>query len=212
MGLRGRVECRLVETDSVDLPEAPEPTIEEEKPDGLMLRPESDISWQGEHIHLLEGWIGDNRTIELYFLYNGPTEDMEHITFTYLTGEGERVGNVVTGVSSAGDGWCVRIDALDGTGWPNVMVIEALLNGTVLERFECHIMQFSVRGASSVFAARACMPIPVPVDPAHVFITSNSDHYHTRPGCSELANPRIAAQDTADNMGKTPCPLCCIIE
>jgi len=212
----GRVTCRLVETDSIDLPDAPEP----ETPHLTYLTPKG--SWVSDRMRLLFVDIHETTGLVIVTFTCDGAETAEKIRFTLLDADGQPV-ELKYMLDSEGNpaGQYALLDPYDGyykvftevrdsSALSGQIGIEARIEGeeTPLARFEGVVTNaFSATGDLN-----KAVLVALPVDPNLVFTVGDDLCYHTRPNCGQFGlsyAPMGVTLAEAVNMGKTACPRCC---
>ena len=210
----GRVECQLVETDVIELPEVPEQAIVQ--PTHLMPKG----SWVSDHMRLLFVELHEESgLVSVMFACDGGAEAAGKIRFTLLDASGQPMelktilldheGNPkeTQVFSDSGEGFCnVLMAVRDSAALSGQIAIEARMGEeeNLLGRFEGTV----TNADSSTGDVREAALVRLPVNPAFVFIADDDDFYHTRPNCAS-GEPRGVALEAALNMGKTACLRCC---
>ncbi len=215
----GRVECRLVETDFIDLPESPEP----ETPHLTYLTPKG--SWVSDHMRLLFVEVHETTGLVVITFTCDSAETAGKIRFTLLDVDGQSMelknmldeeGNP-KGQQQFDDScegfframMAVRDSSALSSGQ---IAIEVRMEGeaTTLARFEGVVVVTSA--SSAIGDLSQGVLVALPVNPNLVFTASDDTCYHTRPNCGRFGisyTPMGITLTEAVDMGKTACPDCC---
>lgn len=125
-------------TEEVDISEIDAYT--HENADRLTLKPVG--SWEGEHFCLLEGIISAGRKINITFTYDGDSLYLaQNLTVNYKDSAGNIIGEALTSTCTIKENSYVLEEALSGSGWPNSIVIEFKVSGSVVDSFECELVE-----------------------------------------------------------------------
>lgn len=99
-------------------------------------------SWEGEHFCLLEGSISAGRKINIAFTYDGDSLYLaQNLTVNYKDPTGNIIGEAITSTCTIKENSYVLEETLDGSGWPSSIIIEFEVSGTVLDSFECTLVE-----------------------------------------------------------------------
>ena len=212
----GRVECRLVETDSINLPEAPKPETDQL----TYLTPQG--SWVSDHMRLLFVEVHESTGMVNVKFTCDSAERAEKIRFALLDRDGhimelktmldsEGRPKETQALDDSGHGFYTALMSVrDGSALSGQIAIEARMEGeeNPLARFEG-----VVTCASSLMGdVNEAVLVALPVDPNLVFTASDDTCYHTRPNCGRFGisyTPMGVTLAEAVDMGKTACPRCC---
>lgn len=212
----GRVACRLVETDSIDLPNAPEP----ETPHMTYLMPKG--SWVADRMRLLFVDIHETTGLVIVTFTCDDAETAERIRFTLLDaddrplelksmldGEGNPSGRQA--LFDPCDGYYkVFTEVRDSTALSGLIGIEASMEGE--ENSPVRFEGIVTTASSTIGDLSKTVLVALPVDPNLVFTTGDDACYHTRPNCGQFGlsfMPMTATLADVIDMGKTACPRCC---
>ncbi|MBQ8953463.1 MAG: hypothetical protein IJ048_05060 [Clostridia bacterium] len=214
----GRVECRLVETDSIRLPDAPE----EEGVQLTFLTPKG--SWVSDHMRLLFAEVRETTgLVSVMFTCDGGAETAQKLRFTLLDANGQPM-ELKNMLDEAGnpkgqqqfddsqEGFYRAMMAVrDGSALSSGQIaIEARMEG---EENPLACFEGVLTNASSLTGDLSGVAlVTLPVDPNLVFTAGDDARYHTRPNCGQYGisyAPMTVTLAEAVNMGKTACPNCC---
>lgn len=132
----GQVECQVTEVEAVEWVLSEKEAVRDEKrPAYLRLEPRG--KWKGENICLLGGTLRTGRKVELTFTYNGDPTELADLKVEYKWKDGSLFGTTLSSEISVKEDCVVLNEVLDGNIWPNNMVLEFVLNGKVIDYFEC---------------------------------------------------------------------------
>ena len=127
----GRVECQLVESTDTN-------TSVEESSVEKTLVPSN--SGSGNSINLIDVRIQEGHNVHTVYQYSGDRIDGARIELIYKNSNGDIIGNVATsnGIVKANSQY-ERDDMINIDQWPDTLMLEFMLDGVVLDVFECSI-------------------------------------------------------------------------
>ena len=111
---------------------------DEETITGLVMKPTTG-SWMGEHVCILEGVVGTGRRITISYTYSGDRLEGAMLEVSFKDTTGTPVGEIITSNGTVYDDSYTLEANVDGSSWPNKMIIDFSLNGVIIDSFECEL-------------------------------------------------------------------------
>lgn len=105
----------------------------ETKKAGLYFAPNG--NWKGTSVTLLKGEIYTGRKIALSYAYDGDRMNLPNVRF--IAPDGTSIGEIVNQTTVIKKDSYEMEATLSGSGWPNEMTVEFVLNEKMIDSFDC---------------------------------------------------------------------------